>query len=109
MIHPDCFLGVHGFMRHPKPCTGRLVRCHLIPKQVIKRVDPQAVWDPRSFVPGCGGLTGVGGHHGELDLSRSLRLSRDVLPEGLEEFAAELGLGWWLAREYGERSGERAA
>lgn len=85
-----------------KPCDGRLRRCHLIPKQVIKREAQLSVWDARSWVWGCGGPTGVGGHHGMLDSSRTLRIPRDRLPAGLEEFAAELGLSWWLDRTYGE-------
>jgi hypothetical protein len=84
------------------PCDGWLVRAHLIPKQLLKRehVDP---WDPRAWVPVCGGPTGIGGHHGQLDHSRTLRIPRDALPVMVEEFAAEHGLTWWLEREYGPR------
>jgi hypothetical protein len=39
-----------------------------------------------------------------LDASRSLRVPRYRLPPGLEEFCSELGLGWWLDREYGPLS-----
>lgn len=63
----------------------------------------ELVADARSWVWGCGGPTGIGGHHGRLD-SRGcdpLRIPRYRLPPGLEEFAEELGLGWWLDREYG--------
>lgn len=109
MIDPRCFLGTHGVMRHPKPCDGRLVRCHLIPKQVIRRVDPGAVWDDRAWVWGCGGITGCSGHHGALDQSRTLRLPRGVLPSWLDDFAAEFGLGWWLDRTYGPLGEEQAA
>ena len=56
--------------------------------------------DPRSWVWGCGGATGLEGHHGRFD-GRKLRVERSLLPAGLEEFAAELGLGWWLDRRYG--------
>lgn len=58
--------------------------------------------DERSWVPCCGGPQGNAGHHGMLDQSRRLRIPRAALPAAVEEFAAELGLGWWLDREYGE-------
>lgn len=106
-----CWLGTFGVVElgDPMPkCEGRLVRCHLIPKQVIQAAGGK-VWDRRAWVWGCGGPTGIGGHHGMLDHSRTLTLPRDKLPAGLEEFALELGLLWWLTREYGPREGERHA
>lgn len=57
--------------------------------------------DERSWVPCCGGPLGPGGHHGQLDQSRHLRIPRADLPAEVEEFAAELGLLWWVEREYG--------
>jgi hypothetical protein len=57
--------------------------------------------DERSWVPCCGGIAGVSGHHGQLDTSRKLRIARAELPPAVEEFAAELGLTWYLDREYG--------
>jgi hypothetical protein len=57
--------------------------------------------DGRVFVLACGGATGIGGHHGQLDSSRTIRVPRHRLPPELEEFAAEHGLGWFLDREYG--------
>lgn len=95
-------------------CDGRLVRVHLIARQVLKRELPRAralaaIDDPRSFVWGCGGPTGVGGHHGQLDYARSLRVPRWRLPEGTERLAVELGLVWWLDREYGVLSASDAA
>ena len=62
------------------------------------------LWDERAWVPMCGGLTGCSGHHGALDTARTLRIRRDELPAAVEEFAAELGLTWWLEREYGPRA-----
>jgi hypothetical protein len=90
------------------PCDGRLVRCHLIPKQLLKREAASrhrvsGANDERVWVWGCGGPMGNGGHHGQLDHSRTLRIHRDVLPPGLEEFAREWNLEWWLDREYGPR------
>jgi hypothetical protein len=89
-----------------KPCDGRLIRAHLIPVHLLKREVRQA-WaaanDPRSWVWACGGPMGNAGHHGMLDASRTLRIPRDRLPRGLEALAEDLGLGWWLDREYGVR------
>ena len=101
-----CWLGAFGFMDNGDPvakCDGRLVRCHLIPKQKIAKAGGR-VWDRRSWVWGCGGPTGVGGHHGQLDSSRTLHIPRACLPAGLEELAMELGLLWWLDQTYGVRS-----
>jgi hypothetical protein len=89
-----------------RPCMGALVKVHLIPRQLIKR----EVWssqdadlvitDPRSWVWGCGGPMGNAGHHGMLDQSRTLRIPREAIPAGTNELAEELGIGWWLDREY---------
>jgi hypothetical protein len=99
------------------PCEGRLVRCHLIPQQLIRREvrtlaalrDPRGeipvrlrAIDPRCWVYGCGGAMGPGGHHGRFKPDGPLPIPRRLLPAGLEKFAAELGLGWWLDRTYGE-------
>jgi hypothetical protein len=87
------------------PCDGRLVKCHLIPRQVLRRhgVGEMA---PGSWVWGCGGPTGSGGHHGMFDFSRTLRLSREMIPQDTERLAKTVGLLWYLDREYGRR--ERA-
>lgn len=96
---PVCFLAKFS----DRPCEGPLVRAHLIPAQTIRReVGTRAVWDDRVFVPACGGIVGIGGHHGQLDYTRSLRIPRAELPPDLEEFAAEFDLLWWLDRTYGE-------
>ena len=98
-----CWLGAFGVLEFADPmtaCEGSLVRCHLIPQQVLTKRDVD-VNDPRSWVWGCGGPTGIGGHHGMLDHSRRLRLPRASLPSGVEELAREVGLVWWLDRTYG--------
>lgn len=127
-MRPVCFFaGVRG----AGPCDGQLIRAHLVPRQLLKREFPygaslgehgwfalgrsqawyhgltvvrvdELVADPRSWVPCCGGPMGNAGHHGMLDVSKRLRIARADLPAAVEEFAAELGLGWWLDREYGE-------
>jgi hypothetical protein len=58
--------------------------------------------DPRLTVPTCGGLVGIGAHHGMLD-NLQLRIPRNLLPPELEEYAEETGLAWWLDRAYGPR------
>lgn len=89
-------------------CDGSLVRCHLIPQQLLRRELGRgwrkAAADPRTWVWGCGGPMGCSGHHGMLDYSRTLRVPRERLPEAVVAFAAEAGLLWWLDREYGPLS-----
>jgi hypothetical protein len=98
-----CFLAAFS----DRPCDGRLIRAHLIPRQLLRRESGtrlrylDVVNDPRSYVMACGGPMGNAGHHGMLDASRTLRIPRGALPVGVEAFAEELGLGWWLDREYG--------
>jgi hypothetical protein len=83
------------------PCDGRLVKAHLIPRQLLKREGrADLIDDPRTWVPGCGGITGCSGHHGMLDYSRTLRIPRSLLPAAVEEVAEEAGLGWWIDRTY---------
>lgn len=117
------------------PCSGRLQRAHWIKQQVLRReVGPLALdcptcgapagehcarwpklscggrvlalqavlWDPRVWTLICET------HHRALDHARTLRVDRVELPRGVEEYAAERGLAWWLDREYGERQ-EQAA
>ena len=85
------------------------MRVHLIPRQRLrKELRPElvewAIADRATWVWACGGPTGIGGHHGELDYSRKLRIPREALPPLTEGFALAFGLGWWLDREYGCRS-----
>lgn len=63
----------------------------------------RVLWDERVVVPMCGGATGIGGHHGALDYARTLRIPRELLPHGVEDFAREFGLVWSLDRDYGAR------
>lgn len=88
------------------PCHGRLRKCHLISQQELKktkayRAGELDLWDPRLWVWGCGGIMGNGGHHHHLDSSRKLKLPRTAIPAPTEALADELGLGWFLEREYG--------
>ena len=113
-MHEPCWLAQFA----DTPCDGRMVRVHLIPQQQIKMraktlarengwsATATATWsaeasaDARTWVPGCGGPTGIGGHHGELDHSKTLRLKHCRLPSGTVQIARELGLSWWLERNY---------
>ena len=93
---PTCFFA--SFAR--TPCTGELVRVHLIEKQALRRRghDP---WDERSWVWGCGGeWPGLMGHHGELDRFK-LQVPADRLPPAVLELAHELGYVPYLERRYG--------
>lgn len=96
MVTPCFFAGRPGW----GACDGPIDRCHLIPKQRIKRelrLAPsdvvRVVWDPRAWVPGCRW------HHGQMD-AYAVRLRREDLPAGTEEFAVEHGLVWSLERDY---------
>lgn len=105
-----------------KPCNGRLRKCHLIPKQTIRRelrpdrqlvaalgyvpAEPkpeELIWHPAVWVPGCGGLHGSGAHHGAFDNGR-LTVPRSALPAALEAFAEEHRLGWYLDKRYGPQA-----
>jgi hypothetical protein len=67
-MRPDCWLAQFS----TKPCEGRLIRAHLIPRQLLKREGhPEAIDDPRSSVWSCGGIMGNAGHHGMFDASRA--------------------------------------
>ncbi len=93
-----CFLAQFS----TKPCEGRLIRAHLLPRQLLKREGFQSyIDDPRGWVPACGGAMGNSGHHGALDVARTLRIPRAALPTAVEEMAADLDLLWWLEREFG--------
>ena len=102
-LNPGCW-----FAQIPEagPCDGELVRVHLIPRQTLRKefgktLGNKLAEDPASFVPGCGGPTGIGGHHGMLDSSRKLRVPRELLPELFVKWCESLGLGWYIDREYG--------
>ena len=79
------------------PCDGRLIRAHLVPQQLLRRElgveGRRAAEDERSWVWCCGGMTGLGGHHGLIDVRARvhdpLRIERRWLPPAVEEFAAE--------------------
>src|SRR5215207_1035996 len=96
----DCYLARFS----DRPCAGRLIKAHLIPRQLLRRelgASFEAHGD--TWVWACGGIMGNSGHHGMLDQSRTLRIPRIALPFYVEDFAAKHGLGWWLDREYGPR------
>lgn len=83
------------------PCSGRLIKAHLIPRQLLKRegharwIDHAATW-----VWACGGICGSTGHHGMMDASRTLKIPYENLPPGTIALAEVLGLSYWLHREY---------
>lgn len=94
-----CFLAQFS----DKPCSGRLVRCHLLRRQTLARRGLSRLIPRReTWVWGCGGLTGSQAHHGELDQSKTLRVPRDRIPEATERLAEEFDLVWWLDKTYGE-------
>jgi hypothetical protein len=102
---PVCFFAVFGYMVDGSPvppCDGQLVKCHLIPKATLRRNRLGShVWDSCVWVWGCGGPTGIAGHHGMFDHSRTLKLPRSAIPESTVLFAQQNHLVWFLDREYG--------
>jgi hypothetical protein len=120
---PECWFSM---LPDAGPCDGRLVRCHLIPRQKIRREvlssamragedgfvrnheAKAAVADPRCWVWGCGGPMGPGGHHGQFKPDGPRPIARHRLPPALEEFAEEIGLEWWLDWCYGPREEDAA-
>lgn len=103
--HPDCFLAHFGVMENGDPmgdCSGRLIKAHLIPQQLLKREGALwAIMEPETWVWACGGPMGNSGHHGLFDGSRTLRLPPWSIPAETIDFVRDLGLLWWLNREYG--------
>src|SRR6516165_8667515 len=88
--NPDCWLAAHGRWEDGAmpSCSGRLVKAHLIPQQVLLRelaseVSAPLVWDERVWVWACGGVTGIGGHHGAFDQARRLGVPRSAVPREL--------------------------
>ena len=57
---------------------------------IVREFSTKEVWDDRSWVWGCGGPTGCGGHHGMLDYSRTIRLPFSALPFDVVQLAHEL-------------------
>lgn len=96
MTHCDCWLAAFSDV----PCDGRMEKAHLVRQQTIKREirgaeDPKAIlWDSRVLRPGCYR------HHTMLDQAKTLRIPREAIPVETEQYAAELGLTWWLDRTY---------
>ena len=86
------------------PCDGPMDRCHLIPKQRIKRelegappmMVEEAVWHPSVWVSGCHR------HHGNFD-ARMIRVMRSQLPPAVEHFAEVFEMEYFLTRDYGSR------
>lgn len=111
----SCWLAQHDPLR--RPCSGRLERVHMIPRQRVERaldallptggsvflngeaaildhldrrdVILLAAWDPRNAVLGCGGE-----HHPRFDSKQTpaLVVPRSALPGHVEEFVADYGL-----------------
>lgn len=115
--NPDCWLQRHGEMeggRVMPPCDGRLIKAHLIPRQLLDREFPNGTTilgtyytledlldHTATWVLACGGPMGNAGHHGYLDVARRLRVPWRALPPATIGLARVLGLDWWLRREYG--------
>ena len=93
---PSCFF--KGFDDEWGPCDGRLDRCHIVPKQRLKREVPEVdVWHEDWWVWGCRR------HHGQFD-NRRCFIQRSDVPMKTEKAAARHGIEWSLDRDYGMRT-----
>lgn len=72
---------------------------HLIPRRIIKEKYP--LWSAASLRDERVVRVACRQHHHMLDVSKTLRLTRESLPASVEEFAEEFGFTAWLEREYG--------
>lgn len=106
---PNCWLAQHGTYTREgdmPACEGRLVRVHLIKQQVLRKAlkctgRDKRLWDDAVWVWGCGGFGyGNEGHHGMFDHDGKVEIARAALPEVLEVYAANNGLGWYLDRYF---------
>lgn len=82
------------------PCDGRVDLCHVgLQKQTLRQagLTEEQVWDPRIWRYGCR-------HHHERSHWPSFRLTREQLPESVEQFADDHGLGHRLERDFGPRT-----
>lgn len=81
-------------------CDGPTDKAHLIPKQRLKkaRLNQEQIWDKRVWTSMCRY------HHHRFD-NGFLRIPREDLPKGIEEYAAEHELAWSLDRDYESRNG----
>ena len=79
---PDCWLRQFVDLGSPmRACRGTLIKAHLIDRQTLrihfgKEIGNRLAEDPRTWVPACGGDTGLGGHHGLLESRHGLRGDR---------------------------------
>lgn len=103
-LYDDCFFAAFD-PNHE--CDGALVRCHLVPEQFLRDtlgLNAEERWHRDWWVPGCGGPTGIGGHHGRFD-SLQIDVPRAELPERLERLAERYPrVDSYLTRRYGRRA-----
>jgi hypothetical protein len=103
---PECFF---RSLPDAGPCDGRLVHCHLVKRQVLERelgrsdgrVAAQQEW---SWVWGCGGPMGPGGHHGQFKPDGPKPIPLSLLPVDFTRRMSELGLWWYVERTFNRRS-----
>lgn len=84
-------------------CAGRVQGHHAIEKQALKRRGlHRYLWDLRNRVPVCE-------HRHEQHTSRYRPIPRELLPGSVFEFAAALGLTWWVEKNYPARTASKEA
>lgn len=98
-----------GAVRHPGGELWRpLERKEAKPRdRTLYRSLAALIDNPRSYVKACGSWNGIGGHHHDLDHHQVTIYYEDLPPETIE-FAAELGIGWRLRKDYPSRTAAAA-
>jgi hypothetical protein len=77
-----------------RPCRGGVQGHHIIAKQTLRRLGlAEFVMDKRNRLPVCE-------YRHEQHTTGFKPIPRALLPASVFEFAAELGLGWYLDRHY---------
>lgn len=88
---PPCFFKALGA---PGECRGPIQHCHLIEKSRLKAEGIRSlgrVWDRRIIRLGCE-------YHHSLYDRRLWQMSEEQYPQGVREYAAEVGFGWYGPR-----------
>lgn len=103
---PDCFF---KGLPDAGPCEGRLVKCHLVKRQTLDRElgkaeGRKAIAADWSWVLGCGGAMGPGGHHGQFKPDGPKPIPLSMLPVDFTRRMAELGLWWYVERTFNRKS-----
>ena len=100
-----CFWG-HG------RCVGRVQKHHVIPRQELRkrhagathsqqlRLDPPELKPLRTWIADERNIVGLCFHHHQQLTNARIYLRRSMLPSGIDDFASETGLDWFLVKHF---------